>query len=46
MNTNNIFENVFEFCCENTVLVLQLTVAEKKNVLDLSYTNASVYYQF
>lgn len=37
MHTHNIFENVFEFCCENTVFMLQLTVAKKKNVFDVSF---------
>jgi len=37
MHTANIFENVFEFCCENTVFMLQLTVAENNNVFDVSF---------
>jgi len=37
MHTHNIFENVLEFCCENTVFMLQLTVAKNNNVFDVSF---------
>jgi len=33
----NFFENVFEFCCQNTLFMLRLTVAANTNVLDLSF---------
>ena len=37
MHTHNIFENVFEFCCENTVFMFQLAVAKNNRVLDISF---------
>jgi len=39
MHTNNIFENVFDFCCENTVFMLQLTVTENSNLFDICFAN-------
>jgi len=38
MNTNNGFENVFEFCCENTVFILALTMVNTTSVFDLYFS--------
>ena len=39
MHNNNTFENVFEFCCENTVFILCLTVSDKSNFFDVCFAN-------